>query len=80
VAARIAGVVILLCLAACTSGPPWTLTQSPNEISLRWYPDNTPNTAANSVAQAHCQSWGKNAELVSYDENGSAQIGHYRCR
>ena len=74
------GVGILLWLEACTNGPPWTLSQSPDGISLRWYPDATPDGTANWAAQVHCQSWGKNAELVSYDQDGSAQIGHYRCR
>jgi hypothetical protein len=78
-AARAAGVGILLGLGAC-NGPPWTLSQSPDEISLRWYPDNTPSAAVNSVAQLHCQSWGKNAELFSYDQDGSAQLAKYRCR
>lgn len=79
-ALAIIGGGILLSLEACTSGPPWTLRQSPDEISLRWYPDDTPDAAVNWVAQVHCQSWGKNAELVSYDQDGSAQIGYYRCR
>jgi hypothetical protein len=74
-----ARVGVLLYLAAC-SGPPWTLSQSPSEINLRWYPDDTPSAAADAVAQLHCQSWGKSAELVSYDQDGSAQIGRYRCR
>ena len=39
-AIRAAGIAILLCLAAC-SGPPWTLNQSPDGITLRWYPDET---------------------------------------
>ena len=76
---RAARVGVLLYLAAC-SGPPWTLSQSPSEINLRWYPDDTPSAAADTVAQLHCQSWGKSAELVSYDQDGSAQIGRYRCR
>jgi uncharacterized lipoprotein YmbA len=79
-AVRSAGLAILLVLAACGSGPPWTLSQSPEEISLRWYPDATPDGAANWVAQVHCQSWGKNAQLVSTTQDGSAQIGQYRCR
>jgi hypothetical protein len=78
-AVRASAVGILACAAAC-GGPPWTLSQSPDEISLRWYPDNTPNTVADAAAQVHCQSWGKRAELVGYDQNGSAQIGRYRCR
>jgi len=69
---RTTGIAILLYLAAC-SGPPWTLDQSPDGITLRWYPDNTPSDVPNSVAH-------KNAELIAYDQNGSAQIGRYRCR
>jgi hypothetical protein len=71
---------MLLCLGACSSGPPWTLSASPNEISLRWYPDDTPSATADFVAQVHCQSFGKSAQLVTYDQDGSAQIGTYRCR
>ena len=71
---------ILLCLGACSSGPPWTLSQSPDQITLRWYPDSTPDGTSNWVAQTHCGSWGKSAELVSYDQDGSAQLAKYRCR
>jgi hypothetical protein len=78
-AVRTAGIGFLFCLAAC-SGPPWTLDQSPDGITLRWYPDNTPDAAADSVAQVHCRSLGKNAELIGYDQDGSAQLGRYRCR
>jgi hypothetical protein len=70
---------MLLALAAC-GGPPWTLSQSPGGITLRWYPDDTPDAAADAAAQAHCQSSGKSAELVSYDRDGSAKLGTYRCR
>jgi hypothetical protein len=73
------GLGLLLWLAAC-SGPPWTLSQSPSEISLRWYPDDTPNVAVDGVAQEHCQASGKNAELVSSTQDGSAQLATYRCR
>ena len=68
-----------LAFAGC-SGPPWTLSQSPNGIDLRWYPDDTPSAAADTVAQAHCQSYGKNAELITYVQDGSVQLGKYRCR
>lgn len=76
---RLVGVAMLLALAAC-GGPPWTLNQSPDRIQLRWYPDSTPSSAADSVAQAHCRSHGKNAELIAYTQDGSAQLGNYRCR
>jgi hypothetical protein len=78
-AIRAAGIATLFYVIAC-SGPPWTLDQSPDGITLRWYPDNTPDAVADSVAQVHCQSLGKNAELIAYDQDGSAQLGRYRCR
>jgi hypothetical protein len=65
------GVAILLALGGC-GGPPWTLNKSPNGIDLRWYADDTPSAVADAVAQAHCQSYGKNVELIAYDQDGSA--------
>jgi hypothetical protein len=76
---RIAALGLLFFLGAC-EGPPWTLSKSPSEINLRWYPDDTPCTAADAVAQVHCQSSGKSAELVAYVQDGSAELGKYRCR
>ena len=78
-AVRAAGIAIFFCLGAC-SGPPWTVNQSPNGIDLRWYPDDTPSAAADAAAQVHCQSQGKGAQLIAYEQDGSAQIGRYRCR
>jgi hypothetical protein len=75
----LAVVAVLLILAGC-SGPPWALNQSPDGIDLRWYSDNTPSAAADAAAQAHCRSYGKNAELIAYTQDGSAQLGKYRCR
>ena len=79
VAIGAAGIAALAALAGC-SGPPWTLSRSPAEISLRWYPDTTPSAAADQVAQLHCESWEKSAELVSEAQDGSAEIAEYRCR
>jgi hypothetical protein len=76
---RFAGLAILLGVTAC-SEPPWTLEQSPDAITLRWYSDEMDNSPADSLAQAHCASLNKSVELVSYDQDGSAQIGRYRCR
>jgi hypothetical protein len=69
---------VLLALGGC-GGPPWTLNQSPDGIVLRWYSDDTPSAAADAAARAHCQSYGKTAELIAYDQDGSAQRGSYRC-
>jgi hypothetical protein len=76
---RLSWIALLLGLAAC-SGPPWTLEQSPSAITLRWYSDEMDSSAADWVAQTHCALASKNAELISYDQDGSAQIGKYRCR
>jgi hypothetical protein len=76
---RLTSLAILVGITAC-GGPPWTLQESPSTITLRWYSDETDSSAADSVAQTHCASTSKNAELVSYDQDGSAQIGRYRCR
>ena len=76
---RAPGFAVLLTLGACT-GPPWTVDQTPDAITLRWYADETDSAAADAAAQVHCESSGKNAEVISYDQNGSAQIGKYRCR
>jgi hypothetical protein len=79
VAIGVAGIAALAALAGC-NGPPWTLSQSPAEISLRWYPDTTPSAEADQVAQLHCGSWQKATELVSDTQDGSAEIAEYRCR
>lgn len=55
VAIGAAGIAALAALAGCTD-PPWTLSRSPTEISLRWYPDTTPTAAADQLAQLHCES------------------------
>ena len=76
---RLISIAVLLGITAC-SGPPWTLEQSPSAITLRWYPDEMDSSVADGVAQTHCAYASKNAELISYDQDGSAQIGRYRCR
>jgi len=76
---RLTSLAILFGITAC-GGPPWTLQESPSAITLRWYSDETDSSVADWVAQTHCASTSKNAELISYDQDGSAQIGRYRCR
>jgi len=76
---RIAGTSALLGLAAC-GGPPWTLSKSPDAITVRWYPDETGIVAAGQLAALHCQGWGKAARLESVSHDGSAEIARYRCR
>ena len=79
VAIGAAGIAALAALAGCT-GPPWTLSRSPAEISLRWYPDTTPSATADQVAQLHCEAREKSAELVSDARDGSDEIAQDRCR
>ena len=78
-ACRAVAVAALLALAAW-GGPPWTISRTPDAITLRWYADETGSAAATAAAQVHCQSSGKKAELVSSTQDGSAQLATYRCR
>jgi hypothetical protein len=75
---RIAGMTFLIGLAAC-SEQPWTLSKSPDAITVRWYPDESDVIAADQLAQTHCASWGKAARLATDLRDGSAEVAQYRC-
>ena len=72
-------VVVLLIVAACNQ-PPWTLSRSPDAITLRWYIDDTSIAAARSIADLHCRSSGKTAALASDQQAGSIEVAEFRCR
>ena len=76
---RVAVAVLVLGVAACST-PPWTVNRSPDAITLRWYADELDISAAQTVADRHCVSFGKTAALASTAQNGSIQIAEYRCR
>ncbi|MGA8551179.1 MAG: hypothetical protein WB678_13190 [Stellaceae bacterium] len=76
---RGAAATLMLTVAGC-GGPPWVLSQSPDHIALRWYSDNTPAIAAVQLAQLHCRSWGKSAELTADAKDGSDEVAQFRCR
>jgi hypothetical protein len=72
-------VIAMLSLTAC-SGEPWTVSQSPNEITLRWWnSDNIADAQANGDAGAYCTRLGKAVQLGDMEHDGSAVIAHYRC-
>ncbi|HUI34504.1 MAG TPA: hypothetical protein VLX67_03125 [Stellaceae bacterium] len=77
-AVQLAAALTMLALTACSSEP-WTLSQSPNQITLRWWSDEVADARANSVAGVYCEQMGKPAELHSIERDGSAAIGRYRC-
>lgn len=70
--------IMVLSLAAC-SGQPWTLSQSPNSITLRWWSDTLADAQAAGTAGAYCTQMGKSLDIISIERDGSASIGHYRC-
>jgi len=78
-ALRFAAAALLMPLAACAGSPPWTLSQSPSEITLRWYANDTDIAAASAAATRHCASYGKAATLGELQRDGSAAIASYRC-
>lgn len=75
----IAVAATLLLVTACTQQP-WKLSESPEAIVVRWYPDESNIAAATELAKAHCRSWGKSAQLAADLRDGSAEVAHYRCR
>lgn len=76
---QLAGMTLLIGLAAC-GGPPWTLSKTPDAIAVRWYPDETDLVSADQLAELHCRSWGKTAQLATELRDGSAEVAQYRCR
>ena len=75
----IAPAVLTLAIAACNA-PPWTVSRSPDAVTLRWYSDETDIAAAQTIADRHCRSTGRIAALVSDEQSGSIEIAEYRCR
>jgi len=71
-------VIVLMSLTAC-SDEPWTLSQSSNSITLRWWSDELADAQAAGTAGAYCSQMGKGSETTAIERDGSASIGHYRC-
>ncbi len=69
--------LIALPLAAC--GQPWTVSQSPDHITLRWWNDQVAATEAANVANAYCSQMGKAMLLDGMEQHGSASVGRYHC-
>jgi hypothetical protein len=67
-----------LVLTAC-SGEPWTLSQSSDQITMRWYTGDIPEGTAAADAGAYCTRLGKAIEFGDRERDGSAVIARYRC-
>jgi len=82
---RFAAAMLLLSLAvfpavaADAPGPPWPEVISPGSITLRWYPDEISEPQARAVAAAHCAAAGRQVGLGALGQDGSVEIGTYRC-
>jgi putative hemolysin len=72
-------VIVLMSMAACSIAEPWTMSQSTNGITLRWWSDELADAQAAGTAGAYCTQMGRAAETISIERDGSASIGHYRC-
>jgi hypothetical protein len=70
--------VVLLSLGACGSQP-WTVSQSRDSITLRWWNDEVAATEAAGVANSYCSQMGKAMYLDGMEQHGSASVGRYRC-
>ena len=83
---RFATAVISLSLLALPAvaaesppGPPWPEVASPDSITLRWYPDTVSEAQARAVAASQCAATGRIAGFAALEQDGSAEIGTYRC-
>jgi hypothetical protein len=72
------GAILLPSLAAC-GGQPWTVSQSSDHITLRWWNDEVAATEATNVANAYCSQMGKATQWDGMEQHGSASVGRYRC-
>jgi hypothetical protein len=77
---RLCAPLVCAALLAGCSGPPWVTAQSPDQISLRWWSDDSTIAAAEQVADAHCARYGRSALLAQDQKSGSAEIADYACR
>ncbi len=77
-AVRLAAAAALLSLTGCV-GQPWTLSRSPDSITLRWYSGNADEAQARSLAGAYCIETSRSAALGNIEQDGSAVIARYRC-
>jgi hypothetical protein len=68
----------LLSVGAC-GGQPWTVSQSRDYITLRWWNDEVAATEAANVANAYCSQMGKAMQWDGLEQHGSASVGRYRC-
>jgi hypothetical protein len=72
------GAILLPSLAGC-GGQPWTVSQSSDHITLRWWNDEMAATEAANVANAYCLQMGKATRWDGMEQHGSASVGRYRC-
>ena len=77
-AAFLAGAMTPLMLSPAAAQP-WTLSSSPNGITMRWYSDTNDEAQAHVMAGAYCTATGRGARLAAIEEDGSAVVAHYRC-
>ncbi len=77
--ARICFFVLLLALTAC-NGPPWTLAESADAVTLRWYPDETSQATAEQIADAYSGAQRRSYAIAADQRDGSAEVARYRCR
>ena len=69
---------LALVLAACST-PPTTLSNPRDSIMLQWQDGKTSDSSVRTVAERHCQSWGKRAVPGGVEANGDTRVESFRC-
>lgn len=77
-AAFLAGAMTTLTLAPAVAQP-WTLSSSPDGVTMRWYSDSNDEAQAHVMAGTYCGATGRTVRLAAIEADGSAVIAHYRC-
>jgi uncharacterized lipoprotein YajG len=73
------GVAAALLLAGCST-PPTTLSNPRDEITLQWEQGKTSRSNVETVAQRHCEAWGKNSVPNPPQSNGRSVTQTFLCR
>jgi starvation-inducible outer membrane lipoprotein len=74
----LAAIAVVLCLAACST-PPTTLSNPRDSIMLQWQDGKTSESSVRTVAERHCDAWGKRAVPGGVDAKGETRIETFRC-
>jgi starvation-inducible outer membrane lipoprotein len=73
-----AALVAALALAGCST-PPTTLSNPRGSIMLQWQDGKTSQSTVRTLAERHCESWGKRAVSGGVETKNDTRVESFRC-